>query len=335
MSEPEVQRSQEARIVGIELAAVAHRVMESYLGTKAGERVLIICDTRTSPSLPPALAGQALVLGADPVVETIVPRSRSGAEPPRSVAAAMLEADIVVSVASTSMYHTMAKGAAQRNGARGCFNAPSQEDGWIRGAMTADFAKIRKVSERLAERMRGGKQIRVTSPAGTDLTASIAGREPKGWLTGICRNPGEASAYPGGEVSLPPVERTARGRVVVEHVMTDLGLLSGPITWIVEDGLVADVRGGPDAERLIRHVEGVENAHNIGEIGIGMNPSARLTADITESKKRLGTAHIAMGDSAGEYGGSVVSDVHLDGMVLDASIEVDGEIVVDRGELRV
>lgn len=321
-------------MVRVELAAIAHRVMSSYLGVKAGERVVIVTDTRTSPSLPEVLAGQALALGADPVVTAMAPRSHSGVEPPPPVAAAMLEADVVVSIASTSMYHTEAKGAAQRAGARGCFNAPSQEDAWIRGAMTADFLQIRGLSERLAERLRGAKRIRVTSPAGTDLVASIEGREPKGWLTGICRNPGEASAYPGGEVSLPPVEGTASGRVVVEHVMTDLGLLSAPITWIVEDGLVVAIEGGADAHRLEEHVEGVENARNIGEIGIGMNPAARLTADITESKKKLGTAHVAMGDSAGEYGGTVVSDVHLDGMVLEATIEVDGEVVVDRGEVR-
>ena len=317
-----------------ELSTVAQRVMDRYLGVRSGERVLVICDTRTSRSIPEALAAQALALGADPVITTIAPRAHSGVEPPAAVAAAMLETDVVVSVASTSMYHTEAKGAAQRAGVRGCFNAPSREDAWTDGAMTADFVEIRERSEQLADRLRGARSMRVTSPAGTDLTASIAGREPKGWLTGICRNPGEASAYPGGEVSLPPVEGTARGRVVVERVMTDLGALSDPITWIVEDGLVTDIQGGPDAVRLVHHVEGIENAGNIGEIGIGMNPAARLTDEITESKKRLGTAHVAMGDSAGEYGGTVVCDVHLDGMVLDAVIEVDGEVVVDRGEVR-
>jgi leucyl aminopeptidase (aminopeptidase T) len=318
-----------------ELTAIARRVMERYLGVRSGERVLLIADGRTSRSIPETLASQALALGADPVIVTIAPRSSSGVEPPAPVAAAMLESDVVVSVASTSMYHTEAKGAAQRAGVRGCFNAPSREDGWVHGAMTADFEQIRERSERLADRLRGARTIRVTSPAGTDLTASIEGREPKGWLTGICRNPGEASAYPGGEVSLPPVEGTARGHVVVERVVTDLGPLSDPITWIVEDGLVTDIRGGDDAVRLSHHVEGIENARNIGEIGIGMNPAARLTDEITESKKRLGTAHVAMGDSAGEYGGTVISDVHLDGMVLDAVVEVDGEVVVDRGEVRV
>lgn len=321
-------------MVEAELAPIAHRVMDAYLGVRAGERVLIVTDTRTSASLPAALSEQALALGADPVVTVMAPRPRSGVEPPASVAAAMLECDVVVSVASTSMYHTEAKGAAQRKGVRGCFNAPSREDAWIDGAMTADFVKIREISERLADRLRGRREIRVVSPAGTDLVASIDGREPKGWLTGICRNPGEVSAYPGGEVSLPPVEGTAEGRVVVERVMTDLGLLSSPIIWIVEGGQVVSIEGGAEARRLEEHIEGVANARNIGEIGIGMNPASRLTADITESKKTLGTAHIAMGDSAGEYGGTVVSDVHLDGMVLEARIEVDGQVVVDRGEVR-
>jgi leucyl aminopeptidase (aminopeptidase T) len=201
--------------------------------------------------------------------------------------------------------------------------------------MTADFTQIREVAERLAQRLRGARSVRVISPAGTDITASIEGREPKGWLTGICRNRGEVSAYPGGEVSLPPVEGTATGKVVVERVMTDVGRIATPITLVVERGEVVGIEGGPEADALRSHIEGVKNATNIGEIGIGLNPAARLNDDITESKKRLGTAHVAMGDSAGEYGGNVISDVHLDGMVLDAQIEVDGEVVVDRGQVKV
>ncbi len=321
--------------LSIDLATVAHRVTASYLGIAPQERFVIVTDTRTSPRIPLALAGQALALGADPVITVMPPRGRSGEEPPGPVAAAILEADVVLACASTSMYHTEVKGTAQRKGVRGAFNAPSREDAWVEGAMRADFLAIREVAERLRDRWARAREVRVTSPAGTDLTAVVEGRQPKGWLTGICRNPGEISAYPGGEVSLPPVEGTAEGVVVVERVMTDLGSLAEPITWVVREGQVVEIRGGADAGRLEAHVEGVENARNVGEIGIGLNPAARITEDITESKKRLGTAHVAMGDSAGEYGGSVVSDVHLDGLVLDATVAFDGEVVVDRGRILV
>ena len=265
----------------------------------------------------------------------MAPRTRSGEEPPATVAAAMRSADVVLAIASRSCYHTEAKGAAQAAGVRGAFNAPSYLSAWIAGAMTADFLEIREIAMRLADVLRGARAIHVTSSAGTDVSFAIEGREPTGWLTGICRRPGEVSAFPGGEVSLPPVEGTAEGTIVVERVLTDIGVLSEPVTWEVRSGLVVDIRGGEEAERLRRHVEGVENATNIAELGIGLNPEARITADITESKKALGTAHLAMGDSAGGYGGTIVSDVHLDGLVMAPRIEVDDVVVAEGGKVLV
>ena len=317
------------------LGGIARRAVEEYLGVVAGERFLIVTDTMTSPSIAPALAAAAEELGADPVITVMRRRARSGEEPPELIARAMVEADVVLAAASRSCYHTEAKGAAQAAGTRGVFNTPSQEDAWLEGAMTADFTAMREEAMRLADALRGGSEMHVTSPAGTDVTFSIEGREPKGWLTGICHDPGEISAFPGGEVSLPPVEGTAAGRIVIERVMTDIGIISAPVTWIVREGLVADITGGPEADRLRDHVDGIENATNIGELGIGINPLARITSDITESKKRLGTAHMAMGDSAGGYGGTVVSDVHLDGIIMTPRIEVDGRVVADGGVITV
>ncbi len=73
------------------------------------------------------------------------------------------------------------------------------------------------------------------------------------------------------------------------------------------------------------------DADNIGEIGIGLNPAARIGDEITEAKKAFGTVHIALGDSANEYGGLVECDVHLDGLVLEPTIEFDGVPVVVAG----
>jgi leucyl aminopeptidase (aminopeptidase T) len=242
----------------------------------------------------------------------------------------MAAADVVLCAASTSLYHTTAKAAAQRAGARGVFNAPFRADAWRNGAMTADFVAIRARAERLAALWRRTREVRVTSPAGTDLRATVAGREPMAWLTGICRNPGEVSALPGGEVSLPPVEGTSEGTVVWERVASDLGLLEGPVTITVRGGRAIGIEGGPSAERLREIVATVRDADNIGEIGIGLNPAARIGDEITEAKKAFGTVHIALGDSANEYGGLVECDVHLDGLVMAPTVAFDGiPVVVD------
>jgi aminopeptidase len=312
------------------VASTARRVVADYLAVKADERLVIVVDTRTDDEIPEALARAALDLGAEPVVVTIAPRSRSGAEPPAPAAAAMAAADVVVCAASTSLYHTAAKAAAQRAGVRGDFNAPHRAEAWANGAMTADFVAIRERAERLAGIWRGAREVRVTSPAGTDLRATVAGREPVAWLTGICRNPGEVSALPGGEVSLPPVEGTAEGTVVWERVASDLGALETPVRITVRGGRAVGIDGGASAGRLRDIVASVRDAGNIGEIGIGLNPAARIADEITEAKKAFGTVHIALGDSANEYGGLVESDVHLDGLVMTPTVEFDGRpIIVD------
>lgn len=313
------------------VASTARRVVVDYLGVQPGERFAIVVDDRTDPEIPAELARIAREVGGDPVVVTFPPRPRSGAEPPAPAAAAMAAADVVICAASTSLYHTTAKAAAQRAGARGDFNAPSRADAWRAGAMTADFVAIRRRAERLAELWRATREVRVTSPAGTDLRAITEGRAPMAWLTGICRNPGEVSALPGGEVSLPPIEGTSEGIVVWERVASDLGALEGPVTITVRGGRAVEVAGGPSAERLRHILATVTDADNIGEIGIGLNPDARIADEITEAKKAFGTVHIALGDSANEYGGLVECEVHLDGLVMAPTIEFDGVAVVVDG----
>ena len=320
---------------GIEVARTAHRVIADYMAVKPGEVVVIVVDDRTSPSIWEALAAQTLAVGGDPVVTMMAPRAKSGMEPPAPIAAAMCKGHVVIAAASRSMYHIEAKNQAKQAGARGVFNAPYLEDAWIDGAMTADFLEIRKQAERLRDRLARGKRAHVTSPAGTDVTMVIEGRKPVGWLTGVCRNPGEVSAFPGGEVSLPPLEGTTQGRIVFEHIMTDIGRLGQPIVLTVENGECARIDGGLEARALAAHIEGVKNATNIAELGIGLNPKSRLTGGITEVKKRLGTAHMALGDSAAGYGGKVTSDVHLDGMIMNVRIEIDGEVIAENGEVRV
>jgi leucyl aminopeptidase (aminopeptidase T) len=311
--------------------ATARRVVADDLGVKRGERFTIVVDTRTDDEIPRALARAALDLEADPVVVTIAPRRRSGAEPPAPAAVAMAAADVVLCAASTSLYHTTAKAAAQRAGARGDFNAPYRADAWANGAMTADFFAIRERAERLAALWRTTSEVRVTSPAGTDLRAAVTGREPMAWLTGICRNPGEVSALPGGEVSLPPLEGSAEGIVVWERVASDLGALESPVAIEVRDGRAVRVEGGAAADRLREIVATIRDADNIGEIGIGLNPEARIGDEITEAKKALGTVHVALGDSANEYGGLVECEVHLDGLVMRPTVEFDGRAVVVDG----
>lgn len=320
------------RVSGPKLGEVTRRVVAEYLGTRPGEKFLLVTDAAVAPRLSEAILRAARAAGTDPAQIRIATRGTSGDEPPAPVVAAMVEADVCLCITARSIYHTNATGRARAAGTRGCFNAPVDIEAWTNGAMAADYGEIRKVAERLAARLRAGTWVRVTSPAGSDITVNRGGREPRGWYTAIVREPGEISALPGGEVSFPPLEGTANGVIVFERVVTDLGAIGGPIHITARDGEAVAIAGGRDAARLRALVDGVRGARNIGELGIGLNPAARVSDDITETKKREGTAHFALGDNAGGYGGVVESAIHLDGMLFDVTVTIDGDVVVADGQ---
>jgi leucyl aminopeptidase (aminopeptidase T) len=77
-----------------------------------------------------------------------------------------------------------------------------------------------------------------------------------------------------------------------------------------------------------------EDGTNVAELGIGTNEKAKLTGEILEDEKILGSAHVAFGASAG-IGGTVQVPVHLDCIVTKPTVELDGEEIVREGELLV
>ena len=164
---------------------------------KPEEKLVIVTDTATSPEIADALVSAALELGIDPTHVRVPPRASSGAEPPVAVRAAMVAADVCICIASRSLYHTNAKGAAHASGTRRGVqrSAPCLGlDGWCD---RADFLEIREVAMRVADHIRGADQIRVTSPSGTDITVGVGGREPKAWSVRCLPQPGRDLRLPG------------------------------------------------------------------------------------------------------------------------------------------
>ncbi len=73
-----------------------------------------------------------------------------------------------------------------------------------------------------------------------------------------------------------------------------------------------------------------EPGTNLAELGVGTNDHATLTENVLEDEKILGTVQVAFGASAG-IGGTVSVPIHLDAVVLDPTLEVDGRRLLDEG----
>ena len=80
-----------------------------------------------------------------------------------------------------------------------------------------------------------------------------------------------------------------------------------------------------------------KNARNIGELGIGLNPAARITGNMLEDEKAFHTCHFAIGEN---YDNDAPSLIHLDGVVREPTITLkycDGsqKDILLNGELQI
>ncbi|MCS7116798.1 MAG: aminopeptidase [Nitrososphaerota archaeon] len=314
-----------------EMARAARIAVEECMKVKGDEEVCIVTDVNML-SIAEALAYATKSIGAETTMVIMSTREMHGNEPPRVVSQAMLGADVVLAPTTYSITHTSARVKASEAGARVLILRGVTEEMMSRGAMLADYKKVREDTEKVADILTKGRMVRVTSKFGTDVEFSIEGREAF-VLAGFYNPKVGFAVLPDGEAPIAPVEGTANGTIVFDTSMDGIGLLSEPIRLTVSNGKVTKIEGGKEAGRLREIIEGAdENATNIAEFAIGTNPKARIIGILAEDKKRMGSVHFALGSSF-TLGGKVKSKIHVDGLIKEPTVIVDGKEIVKEGRL--
>jgi aminopeptidase len=102
--------------------------------------------------------------------------------------------------------------------------------------------------------------------------------------------------------------------LVVDGTFADLRSVSSPLTITVTRGRITDMAcEDPAILAKARQVTSVDDeASVIGELGIGVNPGARLTGNMLEDEKAYRTGHIAFGANYEFPGGRNHSSTHHD-----------------------
>lgn len=307
-----------------DLAPAVSTVVRHCLGVRRGEEVLVIVDAGTR-AIGEALREEAAGAGADAVLAVMDERVTDGTEPPRPITAALAQCDVFIAPTSRSLSHTNARKRASDAGARGA-TLPGVTVEMLTRVMAVDFDLMGRRSKALAALLDEGGVARLTCPRGSDLTLDLSGRRgisDDGDLTAS----GAFGNLPCGEGFIAPAG--GEGRIVASS-LAPLGLSDEPATLTVRGGRIVAGRGGLGPAYLARLLAHGERGTNLAELGVGSNDRALLTGNMLEDEKILGTAHVAFGASAG-IGGTVSVPIHLDVVVLDASLEVDGRAVLDAG----
>lgn len=312
-----------------ELDRAVKTVVRQCMGISPGEDVLVVCNPVTE-EIGALMRIEAQGDGADATLAVISERDSHAAEPPRAVAAAMAAADVVLAPTIQSLSHTAARKAATDAGVR-IGTLPGVTEEMLGRLMTGDLEEIRRRGWAVVTALNRASEARITCRNGSDLRIGLGGR--LGIVdAGELGNRGAFGNLPCGEGFIAPVEGTSEGTLVVDGSIAGVGLLETPVELTVAGGHLVDATGDHGAQLMELLTTHGEDGTNVAELGIGTNEKAILTGNILEDEKILGTCHVAFGASAA-IGGTVQVPVHLDCVVLEPTVEVDGETIVSGDEL--
>ncbi len=313
----------------------ARTIVEVCAGVQAGEQAVVVTEPEMLP-LAEAIAAAVYAVGAEPMIALMTPRASDGQEPPPTVAAAMKASQVFFNVVRTSITHTRATRDAAAAGSRGMMMTQFTEEMLIHGGIEADFHALASRCQAVAAAMAGATWIRLTSPHGTDLTFSAAGR--RGNALTCLISPGHFTTVPTIEANVSPIEGSAEGTIVADASIPyiGIGLLKEPVVAKVEKGMIVSIRGGAQADQLAKNLASKNDplVYNVAELGVGLNPHCRFIGSMLEDEGVDGSVHIGIGTNI-TLGGTVKAACHYDLIMTGATIEADGRIVLKQGEVQV
>ncbi len=308
---------------------IAEQVLVSCLGVKKDESVLVITDD-TRKEIGEAFYQAACDLGCEGLLMVMKEREVSGQEPPKAVAEAMKAADVVIAPTAKSLTHTAARIQAAAAGTRVATMPGITREMFGKGAMTADYQEVEKLTARITDMLTQADKARIEKD-GKVLEISLKGRDgvPS---PGVYKEPGKCGNLPSGEAYIAPLEDGSEGEMIIDGSMVGIGKLESPLHMKISGGKLREVTG--DKSENLEIVLKNETNGTLCELGIGTNEAAILNGIILEDEKVYGTVHIAFGTNA-SFGGVNKAECHMDGIILRPTLYLDDTLVIKEGVFQV
>jgi leucyl aminopeptidase (aminopeptidase T) len=307
----------------------AFNVFTNSLAVKMGEKILVVTD-EAKLNQEAAIFFEAAKSFSDQIKLVVIPPTgHHGAEPPAELVELLCQQNIILLVTTYSLSHTQARLQASQVGARIASMPGITKDTIIR-TLSTDFKQTAHLAKMVTGLLTMAETAHLTSPAGTDVSFSLAGRDGIA-DTGLVTDPGDFGNLPAGEAFIAPKEGMTRGVLVIDGAFADI-LIDQPIKVTLETGKAVKIEGGSAAKQVEVMLTTIgPDARNVAELGVGTNKNAKLGSSALEAEKVWGTCHVALGNNR-HMGGEVDVPYHDDGVILKPTLQLDEKIILKDGE---
>ena len=333
--------------------AMAARIVAA-LQTTPGERILLRLDPGTMAALAPLVRKQLEARGA--VVETLP----YGPAPDFEARLARTDVYVWLPAPSTAtpadqglmLQRWIDKGSGREvhfhwvDGTRDVDGLPAKHtpayDRVYVDALDIDYQQLAERMDRAIQRLRAG-EIRVTTPAGTDVRFRVGDRP-------FNKQDGDASKaraakgriridrhveLPAGILRVAPIEESVTGVIVLPSARFG-ATQAADIRLEFQEGVITSARASRGNEALQAFIKSDPAASRFREFCLGFNP--RLVVPPGETALPYygygsGVVRMSLGDNT-ELGGSVRGGVVRWLFFPDTTVRVGPDVIVNQGQLQ-
>ena len=327
-----------------ELQIAADKLVREIFGVKPGETVVLTADYGSNENVLRAVSDSVREADAQVMVITVpTPRSVGKAADPdlpiEPLTAALCACDVWIEFNHQwLLYSTPFERASSENKKlRYMCLVDFDEDLMIRTIGHVETPKLQVFMRKVAELTLSAKTMRVTTPAGCDVSFEI---DPVHYVACDC---GDAT-FPAvhmltGQINVVPRFGSIQGTIVFDGSVTPpFGHAPAtPIRLIVKYGVIQKVEGGEEAAIYDKYLRDFDDPGmlKMAHIAYGFNPGAKLTGNIVEDERVWGSTEWGIGYvsniDAPPCGQDAVS--HTDGICLNSSVWLDGVQIMDKGKI--
>lgn len=327
-----------------ELQTAADKLVREIFGVKPGESVVLTADYESNQNVLRAVSDSVKEAGAQVMVITVPTPGAVGkaADPDLPVdplSAALCACDVWIEFNHQWLLYStpFERASSQNKKLRYMCLVDFDEALMIRTIGRVETPQLQIFMRRVAELTRNAKVMRVTTPAGCDVSFEI---DPVHYVACDC---GDAT-FPAvhmltGQLNVVPRFGSIQGTIVFDGSVVPPfdHIPAEPIRLTVRDGVIERVEGGEEAAVYEKYLRGFNDPGmlKMAHIAYGFNPGAILTGNIVEDERVWGATEWGIGYvssiDAPPCGQDAVS--HSDGICLNSSVWLDGVQIMDKGEI--
>jgi beta-lactamase class A len=231
-------------------------------------------------------------------------------------------------------------GSVEPDGLAGAHSAAL--DRVYQNALDIDYAALSAAQDRAIKLLRSG-DVRVRTPAGTDIAFRVGNRP-------FNRQDGNASArharaarvrvdreieLPAGVLRVAPIEESVNGVLVIPSARFPKGVVRN-LRLEIREGAVTGMKADENLEAADAAISaGGDAAHGFREFALGFNPRLENPSGgptLAYYGYGAGVVRMSLGDNE-ELGGQVRGDFVRWFFFPDATVEVNGRLLTERGKL--